>query len=99
METTSALNAGSTSRPDPDNLIVAVIVSAGPSPEESDLCRIDIHLRRPVLGAVPGTSSPHLEPDQGRCCAASDGRRADIVVEHLPEGPTIRHLVRRVVSD
>lgn len=43
MEPAKALRA--------ENVIVAVIVSGGPSPEESGLCRVDIQLRRPGLCA------------------------------------------------
>jgi hypothetical protein len=92
MEPPSAVNAGSTSRSQPDNLIAAVIVGGWSGPEELGLCRVDIQLQGPALGAMPRTSSPYLERDQGSCCDADDGRRANIVGEQFPEGPTIRHL-------
>jgi len=65
--------------------LVAVIVGGVPSPDETDLCHIDIqlHARAQLAGAG---SSPH-------------GRLPDIVVDYLdPNGPTIRHIAATLMA-
>jgi hypothetical protein len=72
--------------------IVAVITSAAPSPDETDLCRIDIRLDTPAQPT--GSDAPtHVQPDGHGPCPVDD-HPPDIVVDyHDPAGPVIRHIV------
>jgi hypothetical protein len=74
--------------------MVAVITSGAAGLDETDLCRIDIHLHTPVRPAAAGLSAPSDEPDRPSRYTADHGRWPDIVVDYLdPDGPIIRHIV------
>jgi|GEM_PF-6979602 hypothetical protein len=78
-------------RSDAEGLIVAVIASGTPDPEETELCRINIQLYTPNPVTPPAACADRGAAGQRR--GSVGGQEADIIIDYLdPGGPAIRHL-------
>src|SRR5437016_3044807 len=76
-------NATCLADPPGNTPMVAVITSGAAGLDESDLCRIDIHLHTPVRPAAADLSAPGGEPDRPSRYTADHGHWPDIVVDYL----------------
>jgi hypothetical protein len=85
--------------------IVSVITSGSPAADDTELCRINIEVRKPTpVGAPPDSLPPDsLPPDSLSPDSAppgTEGRHTpDLIVDDLgPDGLTIRHIQATLTS-